>query len=500
MDNNKVSFIIAVNDEMLYKKCEAYINNLIVPEGFKTEVIPIRNAEYITKAYNTCMNSSDSKYKVYLHQDVFIINRNFIDDLLKVFKLVSIGVMGVCGAKIIPENGIWWESSELVGEVYESHTGKMGLLKFKEVESEFREVQAVDGLIIVTQYDIPWRDDIFKNWHFYDLSQCMEFKKLGYKVVVPKQNTPWCVHDCGIVNTENGFNESRLLFVKNYLAFYMKVENKDGDNVDENSLIDIYVISHKPYKVVESEIFTSIYTKREIVPNDYNILCSDEGDNISSENPLYAEFTTYYWVWKNRKIPKYVGFFQYRRYISFKDNVVGCNNFSEAVNKYGWNKMELENLLKDYDVVLPTSLNFRMFGLGNMWSQYNMWHKSSYLITALQIIKEKYPSYEIDCYAALLSTEVYYINLFIMRGDLFDSYMTWIMDIFEEIKKRLNPEYIVKDFAYLGERLFNIFLINQQRTNNIKIKINQPVYLRENALGITDFWIGDETHIPEASE
>ncbi|MGH4120181.1 glycosyltransferase [Clostridium sp.] len=489
MNNNKISFIIAVNDEATFRDCEFHINNLIVPNDFQIEIIPIRNAEYLTKAYNNAMNSCDSKYKVYLHQDVSIININFIDDILKVFSLDSIGVIGMCGTKTIPDNGIWWEGSELVGKVYESHTGKMALLKFNETESEYNEVDGVDGLIIITQYDIPWREDIFKGWHFYDLSQCMEFKKRGYKVVVPKQNTPWCTHDCGIVNTMNGFDENRLIYIKNY-----------HKAVNLNELVDIYVISHKPYKMIESEMFTPIFTKREIVPNDYNILCSDEGDNISNENPLFAEFTTYYWVWKNRKIPKYVGFFQYRRYISFKDNVAGCNNFSEAINKYGWNKEELENLLEDCDVLLPTSLNFRMFGLGNMWNQYNRWHKSSYLNTALEIIKEKYPSYEVDCYAALFSNEVYYINLFIMTGDLFDSYMTWIMDIFEELKKRLNPEYNVKDFAYLGERLFNIFLVHQQRTKNIKIKIKQPVYIRENTTGIMDFWIGDETHIPEASE
>ncbi len=188
--NNKMSFIIAVNDEIVFKKCELYINNLIVPTDFQIEIIPIRNAEYLTKAYNNCMNSTDSKYKVYLHQDVFIINRNFIVDILKVFEDGSIGVIGMCGAKYLPENGIWWESSETVGEVYESHTGIMGLLKFNEIESEFDEVAVVDGLIIITQYDIPWREDIFKSWHFYDMSQCAEFKKLGYKVVVPKANYP----------------------------------------------------------------------------------------------------------------------------------------------------------------------------------------------------------------------------------------------------------------------------------------------------------------------
>lgn len=219
MNNNKVSFIIAVNDEVAYEECKAYINNLIVPNDFQVEIVPIRNAEYLTKAYNECMNNLDSKYKVYLHQDVLIINKNFITDILKVFTLDSIGAIGVCGAKAIPKSGIWWESSEIVGKVYESHTGKMDLLKFNEVESDFSEVDGLDGLIIITQYDVTWREDIFKGWHFYDLSQCIEFKKQGYKVVVPKQNKPWCTHDCGVVNTMNGFYENRNIFIENYKEF-----------------------------------------------------------------------------------------------------------------------------------------------------------------------------------------------------------------------------------------------------------------------------------------
>lgn len=32
------------------------------------------------------MRESDDKYKVYLHQDTFIINKNFIYDIIDIFK------------------------------------------------------------------------------------------------------------------------------------------------------------------------------------------------------------------------------------------------------------------------------------------------------------------------------------------------------------------------------------------------------------------------------
>ena len=42
------------------------------------------------------------------------------------------------------------------------------------------EVKGIGGLIMITQYDIPWRDDIFDGWHFYDASQSIEFIRKGF--------------------------------------------------------------------------------------------------------------------------------------------------------------------------------------------------------------------------------------------------------------------------------------------------------------------------------
>lgn len=43
--------------------------------------------------------------------------------------------------------------------------------------------------------------------------------------------------------------------------------------------------------------------------NDINI----EGDNINYLNPYYSEIVTIYWVWKNQKVSRNVGFCHYRR-------------------------------------------------------------------------------------------------------------------------------------------------------------------------------------------
>ncbi|ERI90854.1 glycosyltransferase, group 2 family protein [Clostridiales bacterium oral taxon 876 str. F0540] len=217
MNNNKICFITCVNDDTLYDENLKYIGSLNIPEGYEIEFRGVKGAMSMTSGYNEAMHSSDAKYKVYLHQDTFVVNKNFLFDMLKVFSSSEkIGIIGVTGTKVIPSNGVWWESAHTYGKVYENHEEIMELLAFNEVKNIYEEVKAIDGLIMITQYDLPWREDIFDGWHFYDVSQSVEFTLKEYKVVIPKQERPWCMHDCGGVNTANGYEKYRNAFLDEY--------------------------------------------------------------------------------------------------------------------------------------------------------------------------------------------------------------------------------------------------------------------------------------------
>ena len=87
MDQNKICFIICVNDDLFFQECVNYIHWLEVPEGMEVEVLEIREAKSMTSGYNEGMSSSNAKYKVYMHQDVFLINRYFIYDILSLFQV-----------------------------------------------------------------------------------------------------------------------------------------------------------------------------------------------------------------------------------------------------------------------------------------------------------------------------------------------------------------------------------------------------------------------------
>ncbi len=71
MNDRKISFIYCTNDWMLYEESAAYVRSLAVPDGYGIELISSEGSSSMTAGYNDAMRRSDSKYKVYLHQDVF---------------------------------------------------------------------------------------------------------------------------------------------------------------------------------------------------------------------------------------------------------------------------------------------------------------------------------------------------------------------------------------------------------------------------------------------
>lgn len=218
-DEHKICFIVCVSDYKLAFKSLESINSLAIPSGYTLERHLIQNAPCLTQGYNDAMNSSNAKYKVYLHQDVLILNHNFLYDIIFLFRRYHLlGLLGVVGARIIPPNGIWWESPTTYGKIWDGNPGTGELKVYSEIKGEFATVKVVDGLIMITQVDLQWRTDLFHGWHFYDISQSLEFVKRGFQVGVPNQPTPWCIHMHHNVNMSS-YELERQIFLREYGCF-----------------------------------------------------------------------------------------------------------------------------------------------------------------------------------------------------------------------------------------------------------------------------------------
>lgn len=205
---------MCVNDEHYVQEQMYYMQHLELPAEYTLEVIPIRNAASMTSGYNRGMMQSDAKYKIYIHQDVFIVYEHMIEKLLYLFQNEQIGMIGMVGTPCLPENSIMWEKPRC-GRLYYNAIYEAGESWIGKVKEPYQEVEAIDGFFMATQYDIWWREDVFDKWDFYDISQCMEFRKKGWKIIVPHTDTSWCIHDDGFMNLKYYFEERRK-FRKEY--------------------------------------------------------------------------------------------------------------------------------------------------------------------------------------------------------------------------------------------------------------------------------------------
>lgn len=227
MDANQIAFIICMNDAQYYDECVRFIQDLYVPENYVIDIICIQEADSMAQGYNAGMKSSDARYKVYLHQDTFILNRNFLYDILGIFKQdETIGMIGVLGARKLPKNAncyLAWDAGAVVAysgeKVYEFDV-------YQDREREYIPVKAIDGLIMITQVDLAWREDLLSGWDFYDISQSLEMDRNGYKVVIPYQKKPWCYHDCGVSEIGN-YHFYRHKMIEEYPQYFMEGGDED---------------------------------------------------------------------------------------------------------------------------------------------------------------------------------------------------------------------------------------------------------------------------------
>lgn len=223
LDNQKICFIICYNQDVYLEECLVYLQNLHVPDGFSTDLLTISDATSITQGYQMAMEESDAKYKIYMHQDVFILYPYFLDSLIQIFQLYSrIGMIGMVGTPSFSPDYIMW-SSQLVGSHYKDYyyNGKgVTTCDYRSYRYELNHglsmMDVIDGFLMATAYDIPWRTDLLDGWHFYDVSQSFEFRRRGLKIAVPGQNYPWCLHDDGVAASLWDYNKYRKICMEEY--------------------------------------------------------------------------------------------------------------------------------------------------------------------------------------------------------------------------------------------------------------------------------------------
>ncbi len=230
MNDHKFCFIICTNNDLYLSECLHYIDHLIVPEGYEVDILTIQDATSITTGYNEGMHASDAKYKIYMHQDVFILNRNILSDLLTIFQSdEEIGMIGMVGYENVSKDGIMW-NTERTGWVYTTaHTTPYAPLDTYQYQLEhdhYQHVAMIDGFFMATCLDLGWDTEHITAWDFYDAFQSMNFLLHGKKIAVPTQHHPWCMHDDNKILNLYNYDVSRQKFIEIYGKYLGKRWNE----------------------------------------------------------------------------------------------------------------------------------------------------------------------------------------------------------------------------------------------------------------------------------
>src|SRR5712691_10339397 len=158
------------------------------------------------------MEVSTARYKIYVHQDVYVVHRGLLPELLNLFRTYPrLGVVGVIGTTQLPISGIWWANNALYsyGRVWvyvtlanmlpglslspAAHRRRPRFMRLRSVVGDYIPAVAVDGLFMATQYDVPWIDPV-GGFMLYDQVQSLEFIKAGLEVGIARQEAIWCLH------------------------------------------------------------------------------------------------------------------------------------------------------------------------------------------------------------------------------------------------------------------------------------------------------------------
>jgi GT2 family glycosyltransferase len=145
----------------------------------------IYDPETIFKGNNQGIANAKYPIKVFMHQDVNLLQTTWLFKLVKAFaENPDYGLIGFCGTKKLPDRGFWWEAGRehVVGELFSG--SEKANWAFNSV-TELTEVECVDSYFMATNRDVLF-DESLPGFHLVDMDYSRTFTALGYKLgVIP---------------------------------------------------------------------------------------------------------------------------------------------------------------------------------------------------------------------------------------------------------------------------------------------------------------------------
>ena len=230
----------------------------------------------------------------------------------------------------------------------------------------------------------------------------------------------------------------------------------------------ILVCAHKQDACLKTPPYQPVQVGRAISQTELPFAVGDDtGDNISDRNRHYCELTAHYWAWKNLHDADYIGLNHYRRYFDFEGGSACSLRTvrSEAFFSASHPVPDFDRLFSRCDIVMARPKIYPY----NLYTDYCKCHIESDLLTARQVIAEKYPAYLPDFDRVFFrNNRLSHFNMFVLPRERFEAYSAWLFDILFEVERRIEIQddpVQGRVMGYLSERLLSVWV----RHNRLKI-------------------------------
>lgn len=204
-----------------------------------------------------------------------------------------------------------------------------------------------------------------------------------------------------------------------------------------------------------------------------NYIKDNVGDNISDKNYKYCELTALYWAWKNLLKEDYIGLSHYRRYFLFnyksnynQDRLPFRNVSNNFLSFISPQKNDIIEILESYDIILPKAKKLLLSIREDYYRDIVCFKKDFDIME--QVVLEKYPEYRNSVSEVFNGKKMYHFNMFVLKRDKFNNYMSWLFDILIECENRIDTSKYSKTekrvLGFLAERLFTLYVHHNKFT------------------------------------
>ena len=244
--------------------------------------------------------------------------------------------------------------------------------------------------------------------------------------------------------------------------------------------VEIVIAAHKEYDFPKGDEYIPLQVVAKIAKKDLRIARDDTGDNISEKNPYFCELTGLYWLYKNSKAD-YKGLVHYRRYFTTARGKIKKENRLSSV----LSDQEIEELIKNYDLILPKKRNYY---IENLWKHYEHTLHIGPLEKTREIIKADFPEYLAEFDRLKTRKSAHMFNMMLAKKSIFDEYCDWLFKILMKLEREMknDPEFVAdystfhaRFYGRISELLLDVWLYTKYPGLKTSDSVDDEIKIKE---------------------